>query len=332
MLSKTDETALDDLLPFRWDLMGFGLSHAWFTGLLAQTARVVLIPSMPLNYQIVMYIPAALTALALILLAPHASNRLQATRLFIIVSAVAMFCVGLITWGSARPFLMAGFIGVGACGAFFEITWAVRLATLPRSSMPLYILLAMALSSLINVIIGFLPEWGISALSMLLPLAPAVLWSVGTSVNREPPKEGNSPSDISIGPSIRSLTSVILGCLVFSFTYNLFVTLVYGLPSAEIASAVRFWAVRFWANLLAALMLLASFMLIRRVSAVGIFRFIMPITAMGFVLYLLAPQGLGEAALAIAGVGRKFFDILTLVLVLRVTQELDLSRYRWAGF
>lgn len=313
------------LLPFRWDLMGFGLSHAWVTGMLAQAAQVAPVPSTPLSYQMAMYVLAVLAAAALVLATPRASNRLQATAPFVLVAVAALACVGLATWGSLAalpPLMLAGFAGAGACGAFFEIVWAVRFSALPGSAIPLYVLFVMALSSLLNIALSFLPSWGAGALSVLLLVASAVLWAARPDADCP----GTPDPKPSAGPSTRSLASVVLGCLVFSLTYNLFVTLVYESLPAEVASAVRFWA-----NLLAALVLLASFMLVRQVSVVGIFRFIMPITAVGFVLYLLAPQGLGEAALAVAGVGRKFFDILTLVLVLRVVREFDPPGCRWVG-
>lgn len=316
------------LPPFRWDLMGFGLSHAWITGMLAQAAQAASVPSTPLGYQIAIYTLAALMALALVLCPPRTSGRLQAKLPFVLVTIAAVLCAGLASWGlqaGSPPLLAAAFVGVGMCGGFFEIVWAVRFLSLPSSTIPLYVLFTMALSSLLNIAMSFLPSWGARALGVLLLVAAAVLWSCRPA---ETPEQGTAPADAGApsAPSTRALTSVVLGCLVFSLTYSLFITLVYDSLPAEVASGVRFWA-----NLLAALVLLASFMLVNRVSAVGIFRFILPITAVGFVLYLLAPQGLGEAALAVAGVGRKFFDILTLVLVLRVVGEQELPPYRWVG-
>ncbi len=291
------ESPESSLLPFRWDLMGFGLSHAWVTGMLAQAAQATLIPSTPVSYQMAMYVFAVLTALELVLSPPRMTARLQGVAPFAAATVTALLCAGLAGWGShaaSTPLLLAGFAGAGACGAFFEIVWAARFSTLPRSAIPLYVLFIMALSSLLNIAMSFLPSWGSATLSALLLATSAALW-IAQPAPAEPTVRGDTPAGAPTNPSPRSLTSVVLGCLVFSLTYNLFVTLVYESLPAEVASAVRFWA-----NLLAALVLLASFMLIRNVSVVGIFRFIMPITAVGFVLYLLAPQGLGEAALAVA--------------------------------
>ena len=127
--------------------------------------------------------------------------------------------------------------------------------------------------------------------------------------------------------SKRALGNILLSCLVFSLIYNLVVSITYDALPSEMASQIRFWA-----NLLAALILLCSFLLIKPVSAVALFRLILPITAIGFVLYLISPSAFGEMALMISSVGRKFFDILTWILIAKTVQVFGFSPLRYFGF
>lgn len=311
------------LTPFRWDLMGFGLSHAWITGLLAQAAREPLAVGSTLNAQMLIY-GAAVIVGGLLIVGPLRRG-IPGSRAFVAVSVFAAafaLCVGVAGPAFWEPLLWVGFVGAGACVAFFEIVWAMRFVSIPHAAVPLYILFAMAISSLLNIGVGLLPLSAVLGVEVVLLAGSAVCYAArcdcGGALQAQ---ERERPQ-----PNVRALVSVVLGCLVFSLTYNLFVTLTYHTFAPEVASSIRFWA-----NFLAALILVASFMLVRRVSAIGIFRFILPITAVGFVLFLIAPQSLGEAGLAVAAVGRKFFDILTLVVMVWAVQECALPSVLWLG-
>ncbi len=309
------------LTPFRWDLMGFGLSHAWITGLLAQAAREPWAVGSVLNAQMFIYIAAIIAGGALI--AGPLRRGLPGRRVFAVVAVLAALCtlcVGMAGPAACAPLLWVGFSGAGACGAFFEIVWAMRFVSIPYAAIPLYILFAMAISSLLNIGVGLLPSPAALGVGALLLMGSGICYAANYAWD-DTPRGHERPR-----PNVRALVSVVSGCLVFSLTYNLFVTLTYHTFTPAVVSSVRFWA-----NFLAALILVTSFMLVRRVSAIGIFRFILPVTAVGFVLFLIAPQSLGEAGLAVAGVGRKFFDILTLVVMVRAVQECALPPALWLG-
>ena len=75
------------LTPFRWDLMGFGLSHAWITGLLAQAAREPWAVGSVLNAQMFIYIAAIIAGGALI--AGPLRRGLPGRRVFAVVAVLA---------------------------------------------------------------------------------------------------------------------------------------------------------------------------------------------------------------------------------------------------
>ena len=87
------------LVPFRWDLLGFGLCRAWVTSLLAFSGNEIWGGGLSLSLQIVLYFAAALVAGALALASKPAALARMARREkpFALVSAgiglLGMVCI-----------------------------------------------------------------------------------------------------------------------------------------------------------------------------------------------------------------------------------------------
>lgn len=330
----------DVLVPFRWDLLGFGFCRAWVTGYLAYSANEIWTSGASLGLQVALYLTAAIVAAIVALLSKRmmpdrvAGMAVPAVGAFAAIGTLGMACVMLGKLDAIDALFYFGFVLIGACCGFFETVWGIKFTKLPPSGIQIYTLFVMAVSSLLGIAMGLLPSSAFFIVSLVLFGAMAFLLLAkpsGSMLAAEASSKNDTDSDSAAGEarmrSGRALANVLLSCLVFSLIYNLVVSITYDALPSEMASQIRFWA-----NLLAALILLCTFLLIKPLSAVSLFRLILPITAVGFVLYLISPAAFGEIALMISGVGRKFFDILTWILVARTVQVFGFSPLRYFGF
>ena len=343
------------LVPFRWDLLGFGLCRAWVTSLLAFSGNEIWGGGLSLSLQIVLYFAAALVAGALALASKPAALARMARREkpFALVSAgiglLGMVCIILGKLDHVDALFLAGLVLAGSCGGYFETVWGSKFVNLSSDGIQVYTFFAMAVSSLFGIAAGFLPSTAFYLASTIMLGAMTALFlaqpfrtadkdaplpeNAAPMPDRPRPEAEASPRlpEPSVGQPAerqgrRALANLLLSCLLFSLIYNLIVTVAYDSLPSETASQIRFWA-----NLLAALILLCTFLLVKPLSATTLFRLVLPITAVGFVLYLVSPSVLSEPALALSSMGRKFFDILTWILVAKAVQEFSLPPTRYFG-
>lgn len=325
------------LVPFRWDLLGFGFCRAWVTGFLAYSANEIWISGASFSLQIVLYGAATAVAVIVALLTKSGmQDWVWKRRISIVLACTAagvlgMVCVMLGKLEFIDALFFFGFVLVGGCCGFFETVWGIKFTKLPTSGIQIYTLFVMAVSSLLGIAMGLLPNAGFFIVSFVLFGLMVVFLLVkpteGFGENEEGKADAAVKDDEARKRSKRASGNILLSCLVFSLVYNLVVSITYSALPSEMASQIRFWA-----NLLAALILLCLFLLVKPVSAVALFRLILPITAIGFVLYLVSPSAFGEMALMISSVGRKFFDILTWILIAKTVQVFGFSPLRYFGF
>ena len=272
---------------------------------------------------------------------------------FALVSAgiglLGMVCIILGKLDHVDALFLAGLVLAGSCGGYFETVWGSKFVNLSSDGIQVYTFFAMAVSSLFGIAAGFLPSTAFYLASTIMLGAMTALFlaqpfrtadkdaplpeNAAPMPDRPRPEAEASPSlpEPSVGQPAerqgrRALANLLLSCLLFSLIYNLIVTVAYDSLPSETASQIRFWA-----NLLAALILLCTFLLVKPLSATTLFRLVLPITAVGFVLYLVSPSVLSEPALALSSMGRKFFDILTWILVAKAVQEFSLPPTRYFG-
>lgn len=330
----------DVLIPFRWDLLGFGFCRAWVAGFLAYSANEIWTSGASFSLQVVLYAAAAAAAVFLAMVSKNGLPGWAAQRetpIVLVCTAVGvlgMVCIMLGKLDFIDALFFFGFVLVGACCGFFETVWGIKFTKLPSSGIQIYTLFVMAVSSLLGIAMGLLPDAGFFIASLVLfGVMVALLLLKSPAPDRaseavQMGASGNSAErESACRRSKRALANILLSCLVFSLIYNLVVTITYNALPSEMASQIRFWA-----NLLAALILLCSFLLIKPISAVALFRLILPITAIGFVLYLISPTAFGEIALMISSIGRKFFDILTWILIAKTVQVFGFAPTRYFGF
>jgi len=155
----------------------------------------------------------------------------------------------------------------------------------------------------------------------------AVSETTGAGTGDGAPAATETPVD----PAVRerrhlALINILASCLVFSTIYSMVVALTYDfMPSGAVSQ------MRHGANLVTALGLLALSLVLRPLSSTVLFKLVLPVTAVGFVLYLVAPQSLGWMSLTVSGVGRKLFDILTWVFVAQAVRAYGLDANRYYG-
>ncbi len=341
--------ARDLLSPFRWDLFGFALSRAQLPALvsLAATAAQASEGSPgSLGCQAALYLCATVAALFTALAAarvpqerraPQGCRVSQGRRVpqgrcgsawgMAAVGAVGALAVAVgVASGLVAP-VVAGCACSGASAGYFETVWGGRFVTLRVERIQAFTLLMTAVAAALGAAVGFLAGPAAAAVVALLPLGAAALYA------RSPqgPEPGARPRPAD-APGLRerrhrALVNILASVLVLSTIYNFVVTLTYDYLPAETASQIRFAA-----NLACALGLLALSVLLRPLSPATLFRLVLPVIAVGFVLYLMAPESLGAASLTVSSVGRKLFDILTWVLVAQAVQAYSLAPGRCFGF
>ena len=329
----------------RWDLAGFALSRAHATALLAFAAGTAWPADVSLGLCVAMLLSAAACAL-IVALSPCCSYRRRDASPWAIAAAG---CAGVacIAWGYCReawPCAILGFALSGICVGYYESAWGRRFVGMRLDRIQSYTLLATALSSFLGIALGLTPSnLLLLALVGVLPAGAAVLFAAGEHT----PHAGRAKSDdhAQAGPELmaattgsdggqelrerhhRALVNILLCCLVYSCVYNLVVMLAYDFMPPQAASQIRFAA-----NLVTALGLLALSAFMRPLSSVGVLRLVLPVTAVGFVFYLILPLSWGWAALTVSGIGRKLFDILTWVLVAQAVSVYSLQPNRYFGF
>lgn len=336
--SETKTSVFAALTPFRWDLLGFGFCRAWITGLIAYSANEVWSSGAPFGLQVILYVSAAVVAFAIVLFSKKIASQQQGKMhttlavVFTFVGLLGMLCVMLGKIDTSEAFVYLGFILVGAGGGFFETIWGVKFSKIPSRDVQVYTFFVMAVSSLLGVALGFLPTVGFYlTLAILLGLNTLLFVAKGPlskTIDAAKPEartatENNHENQRHIK---KALTNILLCYLIFSLIYNLVITITYNSLPSETASQIRFWA-----NTVAALVLLGTFLFIKPISSITLFRLILPITAVGFVLYLVSSTAFGEIALMISSIGRKFFDILTWVIIARAIQESGLLATKYFG-
>ena len=331
--------------PMRWDLAGFALSRAHATALLAFAAGTAWPAEVSVGLCVAMLLSAAACAL-IVALSPCCSYRRRNVGPWAIAAAG---CAGVacIAWGccqEAWPCAILGFALSGICVGYYESVWGRRFVGMRHDRIQSYTLLITALSSLLGIVLGFAPSSLLLLIFVGMLLAgAAVLFAVGEHASHT--GRANSDDHTQAGPEPmvattesdgeqelrerhhRALVNILLCCLVYSCIYNLVVTLAYDFMPSQAASQVRFAA-----NFVTALGLLALSAFMRPLSSVGVLRLVLPVTAVGFVFYLILPQSWGWAALTVSGIGRKLFDILTWVLVAQAVGAHSLQPDRYFGF
>jgi len=329
------------ITPFRWDLLGFAFSRAWFTGLLAYSANLAWTFKTPIVQQIILYTTGAIVALFIALLArkhkaifSETAYRIRAL-IFSFMGLIGTTCLILGQVEGNGVFMIAGFALAGICGGFYETVWGTKFTSLPSSGIQVYTLFAMAASSLIGIFLGMLPESGFHLASILLLVLFTVFFLLRPAMELDSDDVNENhqlASSIIVDAATqkrckRALVNILVAYLIFSLIYNLVIALTYDSIPPATASQIRFWA-----NFVTALLLLIfALALFRPIGPIALFRLILPITAVGFVIYLISPENLGTVALTISSCGRKFFDILTWILIARAVQLYRLLPERFFG-
>lgn len=311
-------------LPFRWDFVGFSLSRAWTPALLSFTAGNMWQGDFSTWLQAIIYLSSTLAALIAAVFARATSKQGATASAATVIAGVGVLGVVLVIVGASASSILMPTIGLalaGFCAGYYETLWGSRFVELNEPQLQSYTLAMIALAAAFGVVLGFLPSPLFYAALCLLPVGAAGFYLLtGTRENgiapASTPRDARSTSLQKTG----TLWCILACVLIFSMLYNLVVELAYDYLQADIASQVRFTA-----NMATALGLLALSLILSPLKSVALFRLILPITAVGFVLYLLAPQSLGIAALTVSSVGRKLFDILTWVLVARAIQTSALN-------
>lgn len=328
------------LVPFRWDLLGFGLCRAQATALLAFAANEIWISGESFVVQEAVFALAGIVSLAIALCAGRRKETKAPTgavMAFVNIGVLGIVSIMIGKFDGSPVLLLAGFAFAGASAGFFETAWGPKFVRLSPSGIQLYTLFAMAVSSLFGVMLLFLPRNGFYLASLALLGAQAALLLVRNKAdlaeecagqvpavedlaNRmQAASENQTPSsdiaEVLLGDSsnlsaARMVRTILATTLAFSFIYNMFITLAYSSLPSDAASQIRFWA-----NLLAACVIICSFLLLRPVRPTTLFRLVLPVVTLGFVLFLLSPGLLGEGALMASSVGRKFFDIFVWIIV-----------------
>lgn len=329
---------------FRWDLLGFGVAHTWVTGYLASCGELYWDSVDGGLSQVAVYVAATLAAFGWAVLSRrHDEEILCAGPRRRLCTCAALLLGGILAGelyqlgvSGQTAALVMGSILVGLVGSSLEVLWVLKFLRLDNHDIQMYLLFVMAFSSLLSIGAGAMPQVMVIVFSPAALAIAVLLLFVPTRGGRaqktriddvaEGRSEGRVPSVATSRCSRKALRNLLIAYLVYSTVYNMFVSIVYAQVPASIASQARFWA-----NFIAAVILLATFMVIHQVSVKGLFRFVLPITVAGFVLYLTSPAVLGEAALMVAGVGRKLFDIMTLTLVVRAVCIFDLPSLEHRG-
>lgn len=356
------ERVRDAFAPVRWDLIGFGLSRAFSVALLAYAAAAVWAPGESLGLRVAMLLCATAAAVAVAVALPCADGR--AGRGAVTpwaVAAVGAVGVGLVAWGrfaALTPPALTGFALTGLCAGYFESVWGRRFTGMSGDRIQTYTLLMTAFSAILGIALNVPSRPVFFCCVAALPVGAAALFAWGDSARGRRaegcvagPAAGSAATPVAsatsaAGPAasaapaaspaadalrerrLRALINILICCLIYSTIYNMVVVLAYDFMAPGSASQVRFVA-----NLVTALGLLAlSLFLHRPLSPVALLRLVLPVTAVGFVLYLVAPQSLGWAALTVSGIGRKLFDILTWVLVAQAVTVHALPPDRFFGF
>lgn len=331
------------LVPFRWDLLGFGLCRAQATALLAFAANEIWISGAPFAVQELVFMLAAAVALAIALMAKRRRAMgvsMGAVIAFLTVGALGIVSIMMGKFEASTVLLLGGFSLAGAAVGFFETAWGPKYVRLSQPGIQLYTLFSMAISSLFGIMLSLLPHGGFYLASLILLGAQSVF----LLVHRESEDEGDSeegPASTAVpaassasateedmrAAAVRTVRAILISTLAFSLIYNMFITLAYSsLPSDE-ASQIRFWA-----NLLAACVIICSFLILRPVRPATLFRLVLPVVTLGFVLFLLSPGLWGEGALTASSVGRKFFDIFVWIIVAQAASLPAIGALRSFGF
>ncbi len=364
MIEKSSRNQLREhikstLIPFRWDLLGFGLSRAQTTALLAFAANEIWISGASFAVQEAMFLAAATVALAI---GMFAKRRTESTApvsvvggfLMIGVLGIASIIIGKLDESSIL--LIVGFLLAGASAGFFETSWGPKFVGLPQAGIQLYTLFAMAVSSIFGIILSFLPTNGFYLASLVLLGSQAALLLVhrnssiatenqvssekSTSASaayilRSDTHVSSSPSPKLSGPesptyskrdAVLMVRTILATTLIFSLIYNTFITLAYSSLPSDAASQIRFWA-----NLVATCMIICSFLLLRPMRSTTLFQLVLPVVTLGFVLFLLSPTLLGKGALMASSIGRKFFDIFVWVIIAEAVSLSDFGVWRAFG-
>lgn len=316
-------------LPFRWDLTGFALARAFSSAMLAGAAGPLGAHLGSAALQVVLYLCSSAAATALVVSSPLAgrgaepsSNAAPAVMGAAGFAGAAAVAFGLA--GGSGDLVGAGCILAGLAGGYFESAWGSRFVSLDRTGIQVYTLLMTAVAAILGTLLSLADPVALFALSSLLPLASAALFIRGP-IEAE---QGDPEQDLDCARRRGSaLTNILLSVLAFSAIYNLVVVLSYDYLPTAAASQIRFVA-----NLVTALVLLALSAFLKPVKTVAMFRLVLPVTAVGFVLYLGFPSSLGFIALAVSGMGRKLFDILTWVVVAQAVREYAWNANRCFGF
>ena len=341
------------LVPFRWDLLGFGLCRAQATALLAFAANEIWISGASFAVQEVVFALAAATALAIAIFAKRRAGLaapVGAVVAFLTVGVLGVVSIMIGKFDGSGVLLVAGFSLAGASAGFFETAWGPKFVRLSQAGIQLYTLFAMAVSSLFGIMLSLLPGNGFYLASLALLGVQAVLLLVrrdaDEAAEEEEGGEGSAPAAgaaaatataaLGVTPSARvaqpdrgparTVLAILATTLAFSLIYNMFITLAYSSLPSDAASQIRFWA-----NLLAACVIICSFLLLRPVRPATLFHLVLPVVTLGFVLFLLSPGLLGEGALMASSIGRKFFDIFVWIIVAEAASLPGIGAWRSFG-
>ena len=331
------------LLPFRFDLFGFALSRAIVPVLMTFAATVSWEVRETTVLQIALYLLATLAAITVAFVSRRRgdmpSDNRDSTRSEnmapVCMAACGLTGAVLISVGVVSEVFassVAGYALVGACGGYYETIWGRRFIGIGTEKIQPYTLLMIAVSTTACIVISLFSPLVLCGAVGLLCIGTALFYRI-EPLRREPPGPLREPND-STGAGqtesglpaaearsyARQLFNLTLCCLAFSAIYNFVVTLAYDFIPAATATQIRFVA-----NLAVILSLFLLCVTLRPVRAVTLFRFVLPVTAFGFVLFLMAPGVPVDLSLAISSIGRKLFDVLTWVLVARAIDSFSLK-------
>lgn len=349
MFDAMKRSAFANLLPFRCELLGFVAFRAWSLELFSRAMDMGRFDFLPFDAWGVMSLCSGVVALACVLVARtvHRAlgdgcllHRVAPDRLYIasVVSACVVGILGafLLMLGTLLPtgaYRLAGVALSGAAAGFLDSAWSARISELEPERVQGYALALTALGSIVAIGLFCLPAlWAILAYVVL------IFASVGPLVARTAPASTSlqvSVRDVSCQPDAcvsqrgqrddrRALYNVFATFAVFSVVYYFMRGLMGEAPEELPPSGPL-------GNVVTAGILLLALLYSRPLRGPSLFRFVLPVTVAGFVLYALSPHGLGQVGLFISTCANKLFCILSWIVMLRSVGQLGLSALFYGG-
>lgn len=310
----------------RAGLLGYGFLRAWIVLYLLFSRQVSV---ERFWYPLVLLSSVAASALAVIWLRRQAVYKDHEPLFDVLFLGCGALGTCFTFFGNlldGTTYLNVGFLAIGLCAGYFEVRWSERF--LPYSDKLVYcnLLLAFLLAAVIGIVSSaLLPESLLLVESLALIVCMGALYfssrndGVGAQAGGRPDAEeldGKAAAQQGSTRSRKMLFNVTMTAMLFSFVQMSATSICYStLPVNDV-----YWG-RFIANFATAALLVAIFLLRGALSPLGLLKALLPVTATGLFLQILDPSVLSLAPIVILLVGNKLFDVLILVLLIKLSQR-----------